>query len=352
MTGKGGSRRRASRGDHHPQAPQQQRSRDAGRPLAGAGDRERREGDGARRRAGGLAGKAQSLLSQALCREFAVRRAALSRTFFGGGLEGVGKVLLHAVGDVFGFLPLQATGGRGGGAQRSPAVPPHPRPAGRRNPVRRRSGIPRDRAPPLRARPRPRPHRAPPNPGPDADHGGEKAPSMCSLIAPAKLGYPVPTRPDRQDPTGRIIAIKCLKIRRGSVAERRVWPLGVVVMAPSLDLLPDVGSEKNRYRLRRSWPSLPLRLSTKAFWTGFPGSMKRSRTQVRSDQSNMARLAPSGPLSRTISSGRPWINARSSRWRATRAPEIETSTSSLGTSGCGHRRCSAPGSACSRRTGR
>jgi hypothetical protein len=32
-----------------------------------------------------------------------------------------------------------------------------------------------------------------------------------------------------------------------------------------------------------------------------PGSMKRSRTPVRSDQSNMARLVPSGPLSRADS---------------------------------------------------
>lgn len=47
---------------------------------------------------------------------------------------------------------------------------------------------------------------------------------------------------------------------------------------------------------------------------------------VRSDQSNMALLVPSGPLSRMISSGNPIRTARSSRNRATRAPGIETST--------------------------
>jgi hypothetical protein len=68
-------------------------------------------------------------------------------------------------------------------------------------------------------------------------------------------------------------------------------------------------------------------LPTKAVRTGAPGPTRRRRTPVRSGRSNVARLAPSGPSSRTIpSGGRRGGGAKPSRRRATRAPETGTST--------------------------
>lgn len=68
------------------------------------------------------------------------------------------------------------------------------------------------------------------------------------------------------------------------------------MVTPALDFLAGMPQRAEPRRLRHSSRSLPLRLSTKAFWTGLAGSMKRSRTPVRSDQSNRARLVPSEPL--------------------------------------------------------
>jgi hypothetical protein len=58
-----------------------------------------------------------------------------------------------------------------------------------------------------------------------------------------------------------------------------------------------------------------MNLSTNAFWIGLPGWIKRSRTPVRAHQAKSARPVNSGPLSMTISAGRP-CGRRARRARA------------------------------------
>ena len=60
----------------------------------------------------------------------------------------------------------------------------------------------------------------------------------------------------------------------------------------------------NQYSFKQVSRKRALKLSTKAFWIGLPGSMNRNCTPVRSDHKNMALPVSSGPLSTTISSGK------------------------------------------------
>lgn len=83
---------------------------------------------------------------------------------------------------------------------------------------------------------------------------------------------------------------------------------GIVVAAPSFDLLAGVTQRAEPVQIE----ALVAQLAVQALDEGV--------------LDRLARLVPSGPLSRTISSGRPCSSTRSSRCRATLAPEIETST--------------------------
>src|SRR5918996_908387 len=67
--GAAGAGRPAAVGDHRPEDPQRQGARHAARALAGARAPERRAGDRAQPRAGGVPGEAQPVLQGAACRE-------------------------------------------------------------------------------------------------------------------------------------------------------------------------------------------------------------------------------------------------------------------------------------------
>lgn len=70
--------------------------------------------------------------------------------------------------------------------------------------------------------------------------------------------------------------------------------LCVVVVAAASDLFAGMADRAEPVQVQAFVPQLAVEGLHEAFWTGLPGSMNRRRTPVRSDQSNMALLVPSG----------------------------------------------------------
>ncbi len=60
---------------------------------------------------------------------------------------------------------------------------------------------------------------------------------------------------------------------RGCVAEREMWPLGVVVVGPSSNRLAGMARLVNSVSFKGSSRMRPLKLSTVPFWIGLPGAM-------------------------------------------------------------------------------
>ena len=127
--GAAGAGRPAGLGDHRAEDPQRQGPRHPARALAGAGAAERRAGDRADPRAGGLPGEAQPLLPRAPRRERAAGRAALGRHLHGRHTQGHRPGLPARRGRHPRLLRLRlparqqaARGGGRGAAQRRPAV--------------------------------------------------------------------------------------------------------------------------------------------------------------------------------------------------------------------------------------
>ena len=83
----------------------------------------------------------------------------------------------------------------------------------------------------------------------------------------------------------------------------------------------------NHSWFRDSARNLPLKLVTKVFCVGFPGSLKCNATLFACAHSKIAFEVSSGPLSITRLSGRARSLAKSLRKRASRSPEIDRSTS-------------------------
>ena len=79
-------------------------------------------------------------------------------------------------------------------------------------------------------------------------------------------------------------------------------------------------SPLNQCWFRQLSRNLPLKLSTKAFWVGFPGWMKFKAAPDRSLQKRIALLVSSGPLSQTTALGCAAALPSSSRKSASRAP--------------------------------
>ena len=71
------------------------------------------------------------------------------------------------------------------------------------------------------------------------------------------------------------------KLFRRQLAERAVRPELVVVDPPLLDRGARLVEGQKPVLVETSSRNLPLKLSTKAFWTGLPGWMKRSSTPLR-----------------------------------------------------------------------
>ncbi|MEL6207292.1 MAG: hypothetical protein AAFR47_18550 [Pseudomonadota bacterium] len=72
--------------------------------------------------------------------------------------------------------------------------------------------------------------------------------------------------------------------------------LGVVVVAPGGDFFAGFAERAQRVHVQALVAELPVQaLDEGVSRTGLPGSMNRNCTPVRFDQSNIARLAPSGP---------------------------------------------------------
>ena len=98
-----------------------------------------------------------------------------------------------------------------------------------------------------------------------------------------------------------------------SIAKRRVGALGVVVMAPSLDFLAGMTPRTEPMQVQALVPELAVQALDEGVldWLAWLDEAQPDTGALRPVEH--ARLVPSGPLSRTISSGRPWSSARSSK---------------------------------------
>jgi len=108
-----------------------------------------------------------------------------------------------------------------------------------------------------------------------------------------------------------------------------MWALGGVVISPLSDFVAGMSQGLDPMRIQALVPELAVETLHEGVLHRLAKLNKpqaHSGTPVRSDQSNIALLVPSGRLSRMNSSVRPTCKARSSRNQATRAPGIDTST--------------------------